>query len=219
MFRNLQGTSNWTDDRHKKRAAKITDWVASGKSTNGAYRFFATLQWKNVIINVDVTTNRRFRNNRFWHNFFKVFMTWSFSLLRKNSIDFFLQLILSRITWQTVLVHVSQRHPRYHRRRFRDTMCEPYKSLKTISGLAKPTSNHFFQFSLNFFNLLQFASSSFFLFPIFSCFLTVFLDLLPSFFFGSCFSFEGIFSTYLPCRSNPRIKGKLQFSPHLSLKI
>ena len=33
----------------------------------------------------------RFWNNRFWHNFSFVFMTWSFSLLRKNSIDFFLQ--------------------------------------------------------------------------------------------------------------------------------
>ena len=33
----------------------------------------------------------RFRNNRFWHNFSFVFMTWSFSLLRKKSIDFFLQ--------------------------------------------------------------------------------------------------------------------------------
>ena len=81
---------------------------------------------------------------------------------------------------------------------FRDTMCEPsYKSLKTISGLAKPTSNHFLQFSLNFFNLFQFASCSFFLSPIFSLFLTVFL--LTSFFFESCFSFEGIFSTYQPC--------------------
>ena len=134
-------------------------------------------------------------------------MTWSFSLLRKNSINFFLQfssiylsilkllqfslnffyllqffpffslptlvwrLILSRRTWWMVLIHISQRHPWYHRRGFRDTMCEPYKSLKTILGLAKPTSNHFLQFSLNFFNLLQFASCSFFLSPIFSFFL------------------------------------------------
>ena len=35
---------------------------------------------------------RRFRNNRFWHHFSFIFMTWSFSLLRKNSIDFFLQI-------------------------------------------------------------------------------------------------------------------------------
>ena len=41
-------------------------------------------------------------------------------------------LILLRRTWWTVLIHVSQRHPRYNRRRFQGTMCEPYKSLKTI---------------------------------------------------------------------------------------
>ena len=64
------------------------------------------------------------------------------------------RLISSRRTWQTVLVHVSQCHPRYHSRRFRDTICEPFKYLKTIVGLAKSTSNHFLQFSLNFFNLL-----------------------------------------------------------------
>ena len=90
-------------------------------------------------------------------------------------------------------------------------MCEPYKSPKTISGLAKPTSNHFLQFSLVFFNLLQFASCSFSLPPIFSFLLTVFL--LSSFFFQSCFSFEGIFSTYQPCRSNTRIKAKIPEPP------
>ena len=37
------------------------------------------------------TQHRRFRNNRFWHNFSFILMTWSFSLLRNNSIDFFLQ--------------------------------------------------------------------------------------------------------------------------------
>ena len=112
-----------------------------------------------------------------------------------------------------VLIHVIQRHPRYHRRHFRDTMCEPYKSLKTISGLAKPTSNHFIQFSFNFFNLLQFAFCSLFLSPIFSFFLTVFL--LSSFFFESCFSFEGIFSTYQPWRSNTtgRINAKIPEPP------
>ena len=90
-------------------------------------------------------------------------------------------------------------------------MCEPYKSLKTILGLAKPTSNHFLQFSLNFFNLLQFASCSFFLSPTFSFFLTVFL--LSSFCFESCFSFEGIFIMYQPCRSNTRIKAKIPEPP------
>ena len=128
-------------------------------------------------------------------------MTWSFSLLRKNSIDFFLQfssiyLSISKLlqfslnffnllqftscskflspifsffltshsclTFNFVEKNLTNgSHPRYHRRRFRDTMCEPYKSLKTISGLAKPTSNHFLQFSLNFFYLLQFASCTF----------------------------------------------------------
>ena len=92
-------------------------------------------------------------------------------------------------------------------------MCEPYKSLKTILGLAKPTSNHFLQFSLNFFNLLQFASCSFFFLQIFSFFLTVFL--LSSFFFESCFTFEGIFSTYQPCRSNARKKAKIPEPPEL----
>ena len=65
------------------------------------------------------------------------------------------RLVSLRRTRQTVLVHVSQRHPRYHGRRFRDTTCEPYKSLKTISGRAKPSSNFFLQFSLNFSKFLQ----------------------------------------------------------------
>ena len=64
------------------------------------------------------------------------------------------RLVLLRRTRQTVLVHGSQRHPRY-RRRFWDTTCEPYKSLKTISGCAKPSSNFFLQFSLNFSKFLQ----------------------------------------------------------------
>ena len=57
----------------------------------------------------------RFRNNRFWHNFSFIFMTWSFSLLRKNSIDFFLQ-------FSSIYLSISK----------------------------------LLQFSLNFFNLLQF---------------------------------------------------------------
>ena len=55
----------------------------------------------------------------------------------------------------------------------------------------------------------------FFLSPIFSFFLTVIL--LSSFFFESCFSFEGIFSTYQPCRSNnTRIKAKIPEPPVFS---
>ena len=190
-------------------------------------------------------------------------MTWSFSLLRKSSIDFFLQFssiylsiskrlqfslnffyvlqftscstFLSPIfsffltshsclmfnfvekTWQTVLIHVSQRHPWYQRRHFWDTMCEPYKSVKTISGLANPTSNHFLQFSLNFFNLLQFASCSFYLSPIFSFFPYNLSNFF--FFFELCFSFEGIFSTYQPCRSNTRIKAKIPEPPVEAFEI
>ena len=58
-------------------------------------------------------------------------MTWSFSLLRKNSIDFFLQ-------FSSIYLSISK----------------------------------LLQFSLNFFNLLQFTSCSKFLSPIFSFFLT-----------------------------------------------
>ena len=73
----------------------------------------------------------RFRNNRFWHNLSFVFMTWTFSLLRKNSIDFFLQ-------FSSIYLSISR----------------------------------LLQFSLNFFNLLQFTSCSKFLSIIFSFFLT-----------------------------------------------
>ena len=99
-----------------------------------------------------------------------------FFILRKNSIDFFLQfssiyLSISKLlqfslnffnllqftscskflspiftffltshsclTFNFVEKNLTNgSHPRYHCRRFRDTMCEPYKSLKTISGLA-----------------------------------------------------------------------------------
>ena len=51
-------------------------------------------------------------------------------------------------------------------------MCVPYKSLKTISGLAKPTSNHFLS--------LQFAYHSFILSSFFSLGLTSYYFLLFS---------------------------------------
>ena len=82
-------------------------------------------------VDIILYSYRRFRNNRFWHHFSFVFMTWSFSLLRKNSIDFFLQ-------FSSIYLSI----------------------LKLL------------QFSLNFFNLLQFTSCSKFLSPIFSFFLT-----------------------------------------------
>jgi hypothetical protein len=71
----------------------------------------------------------RFRNNRFWHNFSFVFMTLSFSILRKNSTEFFLQ-------FSSIYLSISK----------------------------------LLQFSLKFFNLLQFTSCSNFLSPIFSVF-------------------------------------------------
>jgi hypothetical protein len=91
-------------------------------------------------------------------------------------------------------------------------MCEPYKSLKTISGRAKPSSNFFLQFSLNFFNLLQSTYCCKFLSPIF------FFLLVPVFFFllfslNRFFSFEGIVSTWQPCRCNPRIEAKIPEPP------
>ena len=141
----------------------------------------------------------RFRNNRFWHNLSFVFMTWSFSLLRKNvsiskllnfSLNFFNLLqftscskLLSPIFSFFLTSHscltfnfVEKNLPNGSHPACQPTsstvppltLCEPYKSLKTILGLAKPTSNQFLQFSLDFFNLLQFASCSFFLSSIFS---------------------------------------------------
>ena len=159
----------------------------------------------------------RFRNNCFLHNFFRFHDLVFFFILRKNSIDFFLQfssiyLSISKLlqfslnffnllqftscskflspifsffltshsclTFNFVEKNLTNgSHPRYHRRRFRDTMCEPYKSL---NSLAKPISNHFLQFSLNFFNLLQFASCSFFFLQFSPFFLWSFYFLLFS---------------------------------------
>ena len=84
-----------------------------------------------LVLYQSISTSLEFRNNRFWHNFSFVFMTWSFAILRKNSIDFFLQ-------FSSIYLSISK----------------------------------LLQFSLNFFNLLQFTSCSKFLSPIFLFFLT-----------------------------------------------
>ena len=94
---------------------------------------------------------------------------------------------------------------------FWDPLCELYKSLKTILGHAKPSSNCFLQFSLNFFNLIQSTSCSKFLSPIFFFLLPVFF--LSPFFFEWFFSFDGIVSTFEPCRSNTRIEAKIPEPP------
>ena len=68
---------------------------------------------------------------------------------------------------------MARRHRTAHFLTSRTRVTQSYK--KDPNFLPSHTSNPFLQFSLNFFNLLQFASCSFFLSPILSFFLTVFL--------------------------------------------
>ena len=67
-------------------------WYKNGRDLVRNIRTYASRSRIRYLIRIwsDIW---RFRNNRFWHHFSFVFMTWSSTLLGKNSIDAFLSLI------------------------------------------------------------------------------------------------------------------------------